>query len=190
MKKIIQNKKKAVILTIAAILLIGICIGCMLWMRTPGVHFLFGFIRADLKENGYLYNPKEDKFLGQTNVVIKGNGNGITGKFNGEVSVAGYEVEGKPFADISKGKDSIWSIYYIGISGSMKENSSDIEAWTPEFSTLRYFVDFDTKNSNDFSIAIMGIEEPLYVVHAATEEEAREVFQAVVMHGMENVVWN
>ena len=39
-----KNKKKTVILVAAVILMMGICTACMLWMRTPGIHFLFGFV--------------------------------------------------------------------------------------------------------------------------------------------------
>lgn len=191
MREMMKNKKKTVILAVAVILMIGICTACMLWMRTPGIHFLFGFVHADLKEKCYLYNPKEDKFLGQTEVVIKGNGNGITKKFDGEVSVVGYELEGEPVDSIlMQEENSIWNMQYVCVTGSMKENSEGVKSWTPEVNPNCYVVNVDTKNSGDFSIAIAGMEEPLYVVHAVSEEKAREVFQTVVIQGRENVVWD
>ena len=101
----------------------------MLWMRTPGIHFLFCFVHADLKEKCYLYNPKEDKFLGQTEVVIKGSGNGITKVFDGEVLVAGYELEGETVDSIPMQKeDSIWNMQYACVTGSIKENSEGVES--------------------------------------------------------------
>lgn len=183
--------KKTIIIIAVLVLIIGIGTGCALWMRTSGIHFLFGFMRADVKEKCYLYNPKEDKFLGQKEVVIKGGGNGVTKKFNGEISVDGYEIEGDSVNDSPMERnDSVCMTTYAGITGAMEKKEEGTEYWKSQVSERIYTVYVDVKNSDDFSICVGEAEEPLYVVHAASEEKAREVFQKVVLQGKENVVWD
>lgn len=190
MKGKLKAKKKVIIIAIM-VLIMGIGMTCVLWLRMPGIHFLFGFMHADVKENCYLYNPKEDRFLGQTEVVIKGGGNGITNKFNGKISVAGYEVKGESFQNLPMERENyIWMTTYAGVNGVMEKNEEGMEFWKSKVSERIYVVYVNVKNSDDFALWVGESKAPLYVVHAGSEEKARKVFQTVVLQGKENVVWD
>lgn len=191
-KLVKKNKaRKRVIFIAVMIFAVGIGIICILWMDTPGIHFLFGFMHADVRENCYLYNPKEDKFLGKTEVVIRGQENGITKKFNGEISVVSYEVKGETNIDFSTYREgAIWMMTYAGIAGTLRENEEGIESWKAKVDERMYTVYVNVKNSDDFVIEVGESEEPLYAVHAVSEQKAREVLKQIVLQGKGNVVWD
>lgn len=190
MKGKLKTRKSAIIIA-AVIFITGIIVFCISWIHMPGIHFLFGFMHADVREDCYLYNPKEDKFLGQTEVTVKGGGNFITGKFNGEISVAGYEINGEPTHDIPMSmEDSILTILYVGITGKMEKNDEGTEYWMSDFSERNYIMYIDQKNTDGFSVSVGKEKEHIYAVHAVSEEKAREVFKKTVLRGHENVIWD
>lgn len=174
--------KKKIVIPAVLVVIAGICIACVLWIRTPGIHFLFGLMHADVKEKCYIYDVEKDEFLGQTEVMIRGRGNGITKKFRGEMSVDGYGVEG------ADGDDSfpidregiVWRTMYVGYSLVTKKDEEGNEYAKPKRSKFFYFLYVNTRNSDEFCLAVAGGDESFHVIHAASEKEARQVFEKLL----------
>ena len=172
-------KKIKKILLLVLVFIAGIVFICVLWMHTPGIHFLFGFMHADVKESCYLYNPNKEKFLGKTEVVVRGWRNGITKKFYGTISVAGYEAVGaRNFDDFSAEREnSKILIIYGGMEHTLKVDSSGGEYWDSEMK-YQYWAYIDTRNNNDFIIDIVDdASNNIYTICADTEEEAKDKFK-------------
>jgi len=179
-----ENLKMGKEKTIIVVFVIGICIACVLGMFRPGIHFMPGFVHADVKDTCYVYDFDQEKFIGQTEVVIKGFD--VMKKFNGKVSVAGYEVTTSPIDSIMTSvNDSIWSVSYTGIGGSMIADSKGEEHWESEFDKYLYYLEVDVDNSDTYVVTIADIEanKSLYAIHAESEEKAWGVFQSLVLKG-------
>lgn len=172
--------KKIVMISAVFIVMIGVIITiCVLWMRSPGIHFLLGFMRADSKEKCYIYDSEKDEFLGQTEVTIKGRSNGITKKFRGEVSVDGYELDAAPVDESEADtENSIWETVYHG-AGKMKKDENGEDYWGAAVSSYLYHVRINTKNSDEYCIAVSGVDEGIFIIHAASEKEARVLFKKI-----------
>ena len=175
--------KKIVIITSVSVVLAGIIlILCLLWMRTPGIHFLFGFMRADTREMCYIYDAEKDEFLGQTEVIIKGKGNGITKRFKGEMSVEGYKIEGEPI-DYTESfmQGSVWKAHYTG-TGKLKRDKNGEEYWGAGISKYSYVFCINTKNSDEYCVIVLGEnDEYLHIIHATSEKEAKSVYQKLIL---------
>lgn len=163
---------------------LGMCIACILWMYKPGIHFIPGFMHADVRENAYLYDAGKEAFLGETEVMIKGSGNNITKKFKGEISVSGYELEGgKPDSVPIDKEGSIWKVMYAGF-GKMGKDEDGTERWEAAISDISYYLQLDVRDSDNFVVSILDSNPPgssLFVISADTEEKAKEVFQSIVL---------
>ncbi|HBI62225.1 MAG TPA: hypothetical protein DDY31_13610 [Lachnospiraceae bacterium] len=180
MKKLEIDKVKITI----TVFIIGICIACVLGMFRPGIHFMPGFVHANVKDTCYVYDFDQEKFIGQTEVVIKGND--IMKKFSGKISVVGYEVTNSPVDSIMTDKnDSIWSVSYTGIGGSMIADTEGGERWESEFDKYLYYLEVDKDNSDTYVITIVDTEtnKNLYAIHAESEEKAWGVFHSLVLKG-------
>lgn len=171
--------KKIILIPIVLVLIAAVTVACDSWMRTPGIHFMLGFMRADIKDTCYIYDSDKDEFLGQTEVMIKGRGNGITKKFRGEISVDGYAIEEElPEYTPIHMIDSIWQTEYAGF-WKIKKDKNGEEYLEAAFSKYSYYLRINTKNSREYMIAVSNTEDNdcPFMIHAASEKEARKLFQ-------------
>lgn len=170
-------KKRKYILLLTIVLIVGVGTVSVLWIRSPGIHFFLGFMHADVKESCYLYNPDEEKFYGKADAAIQGWRNGITQRFYGTISVAGYEVPGVFDNYSAKKEGSKVLIIYTGVEHKLKTDSSGGEYWDPEMK-YQYWTYIDTGNNNDFVIDIVDENSNnIYAICADTEEEAKDRFK-------------
>lgn len=159
----------------------------ILW-HTPGIHFIGNFAHLDISEECYLYDMKIQEFVGRTEVTLRGNGNAFGKKLEGEIVVKGYEIEGADEIEhhILAG-DSIWKLQSFGRQFNFIEDSEGREYTGSDFCGYVYHLVVDKRHSEQFIVVIVPAageateseEHSLCVIHAKTEEEAKELYQSL-----------
>lgn len=168
----------------ALVVILGILIGfgCLhSWWHSPGVHILGGKANIHLQQSAYIINEATGEVTGTTSVLILGqvtNGKGSEygGKFEGYITIDGFEI---PYAE-AQSMDAMYGKIekpYLDISYSGGRYYS--QGGVPVLETsISYYIEIDTRRPEDVIIRVVDNTENVYyyVVHADSEEAAIQWF--------------